>query len=256
MPEDNRPDTTAANILDRTMSDLGKSPLVRPLDKAFRKLSEAGQLDRSGAVLASSEATLREGYCYFIGLNPGGDDDEVSLVSAFPTIRESLALARLGCNGFDQDWSRDGASYPAGGSPMQQRFKFICSQLGLTYSQVFATNFVFARSRDVASLEGFARDVDVCAPVHQIFLGTVKPKFFWLMGNTDTVGLKPDFEWTQSGHGNWSIGRGEISLWGETLPAFHTPHLSSWSPEHNMKALMWTLEKVSMLVPKTADANI
>jgi hypothetical protein len=185
---------------------------------------------------------------YFIGLNPGGEsaDEEAG---TFPTIAESLAMSRLGCNGFDQDWSTRKQSYAPGQSPMQQRFKYVCSRLGLVYSEVCATNFAFTRSRDIESHQSFEQDLEASLKVHKILLNAVQPEFLWIQGNPDTVGLRADLEWRPegSGYSNWSIGRGTAELCGKTYQACHTPHLMFWDPKANAAAFEWAFEPTGML---------
>ena len=71
---------------------------VRALDQAWRTLEAASLFDLSGGVLLSSEATLRKGNIYFLGVNPGGDVDDAG---DYPTIAESLFLSRVGYSAFD-----------------------------------------------------------------------------------------------------------------------------------------------------------
>nr|WP_314444393.1 hypothetical protein [uncultured Sphingomonas sp.] len=231
------------SILASTIASFGRDLPVRPLDMAYLSLGSSGLLDRSGGVLNSAEATIRKGRMYFIGLNPGGAIEDGDR-DTYPTISESLALSRLGCNGFDQDWSTEQQSYPAGQSPMQRRFKFVCRQLGLVYSEVCATNFVFTRSRDIDSHQSFDEDLKASLKVHKILLDAVQPDFLWIQGNPETVKLNVDMEWRKegSGYSNWSIGRGTAEVCDKTYRVCHTPHLMFWDPEANGDALRWAFE--------------
>jgi hypothetical protein len=223
----------------------------RPLDQARRVLAEEGILHRSGGVLMSAEATLRKGVTYFVGLNPGGEDDAPhsldDRVSDYPTIAESLEASRMGCNAFDQDWSTATRSYAPGQSPMQSRFKFVCRTLRLCYAEVCATNFVFTRSTKVADHTSWERDLRASAKVHSIFLEAVQPDFLWVQGNPETVDLQVDMEWQPSGYSNWSIGRGTATLGGKEYPACHTPHLSFWNPEANVEELLWAFQRTGRM---------
>lgn len=221
------------------------------LDRAYQVLEEEGMLHRSGAVLASSEATLRKGVIYFIGLNPGGEDvgpdDPEDRLNDYPTIAESLAASRFGCNGFDQDWSTKTKSFAPGQSPMQTNFKFVCRALHLCYSEVCATNFVFTRSSKVSDHTSWEADLRASRRVHSIFLDKVEPDFLWIQGNPATVGLEVDMEWIPSGYHNWSIGRGNAVLDGRKYQACHTPHLSFWNPEACADQLRWSFEKTGLI---------
>lgn len=203
------------------------------LDQVMSELDE-GTLDESGGVLISSEATLRPGEVYFLGLNPGGEEgQDYSAFNRFPTVYESLAMSRLGVCGWDQDWSREKATFEPGQAPLQRRFKHIARRLGLSYSEIFATNLVFARSRRFKALESVAEQIEGCLPIHRRMLAIVQPKYLWVMGNTDNAGsalrLHNDVTWTHDeDHSNWSIGHGTADFCGLTLELCHTPHLSLW----------------------------
>lgn len=214
---------------------------MRPLDLAYLNLSKSGMLGRSGGVLNSAESTIRRGRTYFMGLNPGGESADEN-AGTFPTIAESLAMSRLGCNGFDQDWSTKKKTYAPGQSPMQQAFKYICARLDLIYSEVCATNFIFTRSRDIGSHQSLEEDLEVSMKVHKILLDVVQPQFLWIQGNPDTVGLKTDMEWRSegSGYSNWGIGRGTAELFGKHYQVCHTPHLMFWDPKTNVEAFEWS----------------
>ena len=231
-------------LLDQTLLEVAEDE-ASPLGSACRILKQANMLEESGSVFTSSEATLRPGFFYFIGLNPGGEASDESGEGKLPSIGKSLALSRLGCNGFDQDWSRPTARFPAGHAPMQLAFKDICLRLGMNYAEVCATNFVFTRSARVASHPEFERDRLAHADVHRLFLDVVQPEFVWLMGDPSTVGLDTDqMSWEPSGYGNWSIGRGTIELFGRSYRACHTPHLTFWSAQRYRDAFDWAFKDV------------
>ena len=242
------------NMLASTIASFGRDLPVRPLDMAYLSLGHSGLLQRSGGVLNSAEASLRKGPIYFMGLNPGGESADEEAGNSL-TIAESLALSRLGCNGFDQDWSTDRKTYAPGRSLMQQRFKYVCGRLGLIYSEVCATNFVFTRSRDIKSHQSFGDDLIASLKVHDILLNVVKPEFLWIQGNPGTVGLKAELEWRKegSGYSNWAIGRGTAELCGKRYQVCHTPHLVFWDPKANVDAFEWAFALTGMLNEARSD---
>lgn len=214
-----------------------------PLDHIARLLGDE-MLDESGGLLNSAESTLRPGGSsdiYFLGLNPGGEaGEELSVLDNFPTVYESLAFSRLGVSGWDQDWSRKGASYAPGQAPIQQRFKHIARFLGLAYGEILATNLVFARSRRFKVLPGIKEKLEACLPAHQAMIDVVKPEVLWVMGNPDSAGgalkLHNDVEWRQdANHNNWSIGHGTVDFCGRTMMFCHTPHLTFWDADADDK---------------------
>ena len=206
-----------------------------PLDQITRILGDE-MLDESGGLLNSAESTLRRGGSsdvYFLGLNPGGEaGQDHSISDNFPTIYESLAFSRLGVSGWDQDWSREDASYELGQAPIQRRFKHIASFLGLAYSEILATNLIFARSRRFKALSGIKDQLEACLPVHHAMIDVVKPKALWVMGNSDSAGgalkLHDDVKWIGAKHKDWSIGHGTVDFCGRTMMFCHTPHLTFW----------------------------
>lgn len=240
-----------ARVADTFLTNLGfaqfGNQLDDTLDRIFRVLQASDLLDQSGSVLISSEATLVENDIYFLGLNPGGADDPDSGISSFPTLRESLALSRMGCCGFDQDWSRKGARFLPGQSPMQTNFKAICKRLGRCYAELPAANVVFTRSSDLASHGKYQSDLDRGIKVHRILLDRIRPKLLWLMGNPANAGdhliIRDDqSEWRKSGYSNWTIGRGRVEFCGQDFAFAHTPHLTFWSPKEREPLIDWAFE--------------
>lgn len=210
------------------------------LDEAATILFDTGLRGRSGSVLLSAEATLRPADLYFIGINPGGED--LGSYGQLPLIHESLAMSRMGCNAFDQDWSREDAGYAPGQAPMQRRFKHIAARLGKAYGEIAATNLTFTRSRSVGSHPGMAAELGHCLRVHARFLDVVRPTTIWLMGSTGEIGNAMRLgvaqeDWQPSGYHNWTIGRGKVDFCGREYRLCHTPHLSFWDPEKNPDAL-------------------
>jgi hypothetical protein len=232
--------TMRRTTADKFLHWIGYQPPGNPagtalLDQITRKLEEADMLDEAGGLLQSSEATLRHNPArdiYFIGLNPGGNAGvNYSVLDKGQTIYESLALARLGVCGWDQDWSRDDASYLAGGSPLQRRFKYIAKFLGLPYAEILATNHIFARSRSFKALTNISEQLAACLPIHQMMIDAVRPKRLWIMGNvshaSDVIRLH-EVEWRDARNKNWMIGHGKVDFCGRRMMLCHTPHLSYW----------------------------
>jgi len=239
------------SMLRKESAKMPKEIPLRALDAAYRVLDEERMLERSGSVLSSAEATLRKGSFYFLGLNPGGHDigpdSRDARAQDYPTLADSLAASRLGYNAFDQDWSTSSRSFEPGQSPMQKNFKFICRALGLCYSEVCASNFVFTRSTRVKDHRAWEADLKVSERVHAIFLDAVQPDFLWIQGNPDTVGLKTQMDWVPTEHHNWTIGHGTAEFCGKTWRACHTPHLSLWHPQNNEKALKHSFGPTGLL---------
>lgn len=208
------------------------------LDRIHKHLDGKKMLGRSGSVFLSAEAALHsECQTYFLGLNPGGTDDELNPIN---TVAESLCSTRLAVNAFDQDWSSERRTFKPGRAPMQKRFKYIADWLGLAYGDIPAANLVFTRSASISEHNSFYLDRDAVAPVHQLIMDEIKPSRLWIMGDVRHAATLLKFtkeEWRDSGYKNWSIGRGHGYFCGHQVEICHTPHLSFWDPSTNLKAL-------------------
>lgn len=225
---------------DSFLEGLGYRPPGDPastalLDEITRRLDKSDMLDEAGGLLQSSEATLRHNPdcdIYFLGLNPGGVAQvDYSVLDPGQTVYESLALARLGVCGWDQDWSRKRATYPAGESPLQRRFKHVANLLGVPYAAILATNLIFARSRSFRALPNAKEQLAACLPLHRMMVEEKRPERLWVMGNVSNAGdsiILEDVEWRKDRKMNWWVGHGEALFCGRRMELCHTPHLSYW----------------------------
>lgn len=209
-----------------------------PLDQIALLLGE-DLIDEPGGLLNSAESTLRSdgpSDIYFLGLNPGGEvERDYSILDGSPTIYESLALTRLGVSGWDQNWSRERASFEPGQAPIQLRFKHIARFLKIAYGDIFATNLIFARSRRFKALAGVKDRIEACLPIHKAMIDIVRPKRLWVMGNPanagDAMKFHADVQWRSAKYKDWSIGHGTVDFCGHTMTFCHTPHLTFWDAE-------------------------
>jgi hypothetical protein len=110
--------TNNSLLYERNLADV-----VRIADESLDTI-----LDKSGTILYSSCETIKPGKYYFLGLNPGGSDENTE------TIRSSLNQMELGKSRknayLDEDWGSDSRSYGKAGHPLQMNFNCLFKALG------------------------------------------------------------------------------------------------------------------------------
>lgn len=159
-------------------------------------LGQRGLGEKSGSVLYSGIDTLRPGPFYLMGLNPGGaPTDDTSRIAS--SIHDRVAWSAYtgdcwvpGCRGaapcchLDQD-GRVRSEYLA---RHQRHVGKLISALGPEPEEIFATNAIFARSKDEATLKAQADEMRTwdwwraCWPIHQQFLREVRPRWIITLG--------------------------------------------------------------------------
>jgi hypothetical protein len=134
----------------------------------------------SGAVLYSGHDTLVPGLLYVMGLNPGGDPDQLKAEGS--VIWKSLVRTRSHWNAYlDENWGT--LTTP---SPMQARVRDLFVKLNVDSRRTLTTNAVFTRSRTANKLEGlWSNWWNHGWPVHQLFLRAVRPRLILCLGCGD-----------------------------------------------------------------------
>ena len=200
-------------------------------------------LDKSGTILYSSCETLKPGKYYFLGLNPGGSDENTE------TIRSSLNQLELGKSTknayLDEDWGSDSRSYDKAGHPLQMNFNCLFEALGEDSRTVCASNLIFKRSADEGGA-GYPELAELCWPVHKAILEIVCPSAIITFGKQpfDFIRGKigeTDHEKYPSGHGKWTW-RYSILKTGEKL--IGVPHLSLYA----LRCHPEVIEKIGLLI--------
>lgn len=139
-------------------------------------------LSRSGAVFYTGrEAFVGRRPLYILGLNPGGDPNKQGNETISRHIDAFRARIYPWSAYADDCWR--GA--PPGAWGMQPRVLHMLRQLYLDPRQVPASNVVFARSRDEASLKAEkARLLHACWPVHQTVIQALGVRVILCFGRT------------------------------------------------------------------------
>jgi hypothetical protein len=149
-----------------------------------------GLADKSGSVLYSGIDTLRPGPFYLMGLNPGGAPAEgTSSIASSIHERRAWSAYTQDCwiTGCDEQAP---CSHIARGqrAPHQERVRTLVAALGVEPETIFATNAIFARSKDEASLKSQVEGMGSwdwwgrCWPVHQQFLREIRPRWIITLG--------------------------------------------------------------------------
>ncbi|SDD88133.1 hypothetical protein SAMN05444678_1302 [Sphingomonas sp. YR710] len=211
-----------------------------PLTRAETYLGDKGMLNCPGAVLYSSYDTLAPCPMYILGLNPGGDDSVKS------TIADNIFASRRGNNSYlDEEWSRNGRLQKRGQAVLQRRMQNVASLVGINLRHIPATNLAFTRSRNIAGHLDFHGAVELCKPVHEIFLSAVQPKLLFTFGNVRHFAnsfVLDQCEERSAYHANWKAYRGRVVFGSRSFAFGNVPHLSLWGGENKNDVLRWALE--------------
>lgn len=184
--------------------------------------------NESGTLLYSSPTTVRPGRFYFLGLNPGGTQDQTA------TIRQSIDDLRSGLtteNAYlDQDWSSTTKQFGKGGHPLQKNFRYLFESLGEDTSSVCASNLIFSRSVDERGAGGLNR-AEICWPVHDAILAVVRPSALITFGRQAFAFIHDKLGGGACGqvcakHGNWTCQFSDLS---GGIKLVGLPHLSRYT---------------------------
>jgi hypothetical protein len=195
----------------------------------------------SGRILYSSIETLRPGAVYILGHNPGGSpvnqsaETIKSSITSLPTKKINYYL--------DETWFTDKRSYSKGLAPLQQRIVWLLQQLGLNLREVAASNLIFARSADAASIQ-FKRYANLCWPVHERIINIIKPRMVIVFGNSvdtpytflrDIYGAQSESNYP-SGHGDWMCRSFSVQ---NKFSVIGLPHLSRYKIISHRDVVDW-----------------
>lgn len=209
------------------------------LDKAEDYLRDTKLIDKPGAVLYSAADTLRPGPVYVIGLNPGGTEGA--------TLGDSIAASRRGNNAYlDEEWAPGGHVQPRGQSTLQRRVQGLCRAMGVDTRDTPASNLAFTRSTGLAGHSDYKGAVAMCAPVHQLFMDAIRPRFVMTFGNLDhfAAGVRVlSVESVDARHGGWKAHRGRALAFGHEVEFGNVPHMSLWASDKREDVVNWVIER-------------
>lgn len=119
-------------------------------------------------------------------------------------------------------------------------------KMGYQPREVCSSNLIFIRRRDYRGVEYSL--ADVCWPIHDEIIGTVKPNLIIAFGNSATSPydyLRNKFyagcrdESIPSGHGSWVVRGFDTVINGKNTCVIGLPHLSRYSPIGKHNAIEW-----------------
>lgn len=211
------------------------------LTQAEQYLESVGLIDRPGAVLYSSRETLKPGPVYLLGLNPGGSEGA--------TLRDSVEASRMGNNAYlDEEWAPGGHVQPRGQATLQRRVQDLCRIMGVQTRDTPASNLAFTRSTGLAAHPGYAGAVEMCAPVHRMFMDVIRPAFVMTFGSLDhfASGVKiHSIESREARHGSWKAHRGMAVAFGHEVAFGNVPHISLWASDSRSDVVEWAIAGLS-----------
>lgn len=172
---------------------------------------------KSGGVMLSGTDTLRSGFAYIMGLNPGGDPkaeghqrsiiDSVHDRQRFSCYRNECW--QTSCNAPEGLCGHmlDGEVRPEFLVKHQRNARAIADALGQDVTEIFSANAIFARSTSRATIHsqtGCTMEEwwRACWPVHQHFLAEVRPRVIISLGygaTSSACGLL----WQEAGKPPW-----------------------------------------------------
>lgn len=201
------------------MLSLQPTPIASAIDQLPPSL-----LRRSGSLFYSGPSAFEgDRRLYILGLNPGGSPSAQAEETVERDVSEWKALSQPWSAYVDEAWQ----GRPPGTHGMQPRMRHMFNQLELDLRQVPASNVVFVRSANEASLAAEkARLLPQCWPVHDAVIRGLGVRVILCLGGTagrwvrDALGADQLFDqfseqnargWTSEAH-MASDGRAVITV--------------------------------------------
>jgi hypothetical protein len=156
----------------------------REIEKLMKNCPSPDILNKSGAVLYNGWSSLADGRLYVMGLNPGGDPEEIG-----KSVVESLGEVEEDHSELGKEWSKS----HRGLHPLQKRvielLKIFWKERDIEEEKkkVFWTNAIFLRSINANILSTPLELWDMCWPIHQYFLSIIKPEIILCLGNGERL---------------------------------------------------------------------
>ena len=139
------------------------------LNKIENMLKSTGLQDQPGSIIYSSDSTLKKGKFYFLGQNPGGNNEQKY---GEDTIQNQLSHSGEHNEYIHGEWSG------LKGEIHQHNIKKMFEDLKIDISDVFSTNLSFIRSGRTETYKGnMDDDINLFWPIHEYFLSIIQPRF-------------------------------------------------------------------------------
>lgn len=116
--------------------------------------------------------------------------------------------------------------------------------MGVETRDTPASNLAFTRSTGLATHPGYAGAVELCAPVHALFMDAIRPRFVMTFGSLDhfASGVRiVSIESCDARHGSWKAHRGRAVAFGHEVAFGNVPHMSLWASDSRGDVVDWAI---------------
>ncbi len=227
------------NDLKNDLSDL-QDRLDKKLQQAVNNLEESDKIaadtlrkNQYSVFYNDPLATLKEGFIYFVGLNPGVDGNEESYQKQkFENIKRGY------CAYLDEDWGKKGNIHK---ERIIDLLKFIISRknLDIGVRDIFSTNVYFFRSKGIKQLKKYnLKNID-CWDYQKEFLEVIKPNIIICNGNAKTLSAFKIFvsglgfeEKSKPVYGKFFLKYSNKIIDEKKVVIIGLPHMSRVAPDH------------------------
>ena len=182
---------------------------------------------------------MASGKVYLLGYNPGGDA-EFETDSAKEDLLAQSKRAPDWNEYLDGVWFPGGRRCPAGRAPLQTRVQ------ALPTGSVCASNLIFVRSRDQATLSQAGHLAEQCWAVHRFLLEHIQPRTILSIGGGKVFDfiasrgrMLSSVEQYPSGHGDWRCQATRIAIGNGSYNLVSVPHLSRYAVDHHSDVIHW-----------------
>ena len=216
----------------------------------FTKNQLQDNIKEAGETLYCSADVFKKGDIYFMGTNPGGENNY--------SIEDDLEkLVSKTTNGYlDEIWETRKSKPKAGKDILQIRATKLMYEIGYDIRDVCASNLIFFKSRNLNELShNFTKAADICWPIHEKILSVVQPKLIIVFGNSNqnspfsyicnkfNISLD-EIETMRTGHGILEAKSFSISNQSINCHLVALPHLSRFTI-NNTDLYSWIKNKIS-----------
>lgn len=226
---------------------------MQDLKKELESIFSSNELDllSSDIIYSDTSKTLKSGNYYFIGFNPGGNQDPNI------TLRDAIQNLDRDHNIYLVPYRQHLTSGKL--EKLQKRFQKLFEVLEIDPHSVFCTNLIFEASRNISELENIPYKFNVFWKAHLKFLEIIKPKVIICNGNGSISSysyLKSRFKNSLNfeendffaGHAKWKIKYCRVVNNKDQYLLIGLPHLSYYAPSIQSSLKRSAIESIKTLI--------
>ena len=240
-----------------TDSALDKEVKVK-IKKVEELLSTTKLENKPGAIIYSANSTLVKGDFYFLGQNPGGNDED--------KYGEDTILNQLVNSGEHNEYTEGNWSGPYG-RMHQNNIKEMFKDLDIDIDKTFSTNLNFVRSGHTGKYPGgdemFNRHVSILWPIHEYFLSIVQPKVIISNGDKARKIISKNYLLDKNNYDEVELDKlyrsrkqkcksqdGVLTIYDKKLRVRIVSifHLSKWEYKDYKKGVGWLRSKINQAI--------